>query len=940
MEANVSILQKKRRKRKSSVISPEIYQQTSRCCCSKKNLDALQGFAKYIKTEFMEAGGSLFALKLFVVELSEFALQFTSLLSSAATSDALEVAVSAVVIAVNMIALPLTAYVATRCFKSKSNVVAATLAVELIFDKLFTAVAVLYRPSTITELNLSVVDQISRHGGCLIPALMTFLDVEDALTLSEQSSKKDDSEITEASASTSGAITKSTFIIKIGASLSIIGGLLLGTYSIYSFNTQNDICYETLGNVIACARPRLYWSKGFLNSTNCAFDTIETMNCREGIMKNKTRLPDAIDAYSQMSKLTIINVSGNVNLVNAPKGWAFIPNSHKLILTDNPSMTELPYVICTGSNLKSIELVGSKASETIDWTNQIYQYRKNTNSRQVHTAHKITTSITRAHGPIYINSACQKELYPTVTSLSLANNSLVCDVQFYDDYVNGFALSQGCNTRTHGRLGQSLDYTDLCKHTLSAGSGKLDDKRTEFNQLNQSHLDCDLIDLKKFKILTHINLDENHFRIMGQIIVKELDHVVHVQANLDQFSSTSGLGSAFESGSGVTLRGSFLQNIDFLAQLPSTTKGWLGKVLPTANISKLEFLDLRKLDVSWEEFYKFPIFRQENKNDLSKSLRYLSLAYNDKWEGLHGILNGLSSLQFLGLERMMLTNLNRQLDGLFQLKSIQLTENRLTYDGLKGSNGAFRDLTDLDQVGGYRGVYQNADGAGKSFGSNWVVNGWLPLTPGEVHSSDTKNPDRGTIDRLGSSLLPLVNLHGFILSNNKLKVLDFASFHNTTTSIVAHWNQDLTEIINVDQSKNVEDLHLWHCKLSTVILNHTKLKDLYLQNNKLTTLTGETFDGSNELKFLDLQHNQISHIGIDTFANKKFERLHLAHNHLTWIDVRVFDRMPILPRVMYLNDNKMNDSVKNELQTYFITKRNMTLENGVLKGKDNTIIKL
>ena len=907
MEANVSILQKKRRKRKSSVISPEIYQQTSRCCCSKKNLDALQGFAKYIKTEFMEAGGSLFALKLFVVELSEFALQFTSLLSSAATSDALEVTVSAVVIAVNMIALPLTAYVATRCFKSKSNVVAATLAVELIFDKLFTAVAVLYRPSTITELNLSVVDQISRHGGCLIPALMTFLDVEDALTLSEQSSKKDDSEITEASASTSGAITKSTFIIKIGASLSIIGGLLLGTYSIYSFNTQNDICYETLGNVIACARPRLYWSKGFLNSTNCAFDMIETMNCREGIMKNKTRLPDAIDAYSQMSKLTIINVSGNVNLVNAPKGWAFIPNSHKLILTDNPSMTELPYVICTGSNLKSIELAGSKASETIDWTNQIYQYRKNTNSRQVHTAHKITTSITRAHGPIYINSACQKELYPTVTSLSLANNSLVCDVQFYDDYVNGFAVSQ---------------------------SG-----HTEFNQLNQSHLDCDLIDLKKFKILTHINLDENHFRIMGQIIVKELDHVVQVQANLDQFSSTSGLGSAFESGSGVTLRGSFLQNIDFLAQLPSTTKGWLGKVLPTANISKLEFLDLRKLDVSWEEFYKFPIFRQENKNDLSKSLRYLSLAYNDKWEGLHGILNGLSSLQFLGLEVMMLTNLNRQLDGLFQLKSIQLTENRLTYDGLKGSNGAFRDLTDLDQVGGYRGVYQNADGAGKSFGSNYA-SGWLPLTPVEVHSSGTKNADGGTIDRLGSSLLPLVNLHGFILSNNKLKVLDFASFHNTTTSIVAHWNQDLTEIINVDQIKNVEDLRLRGCKLSTVILNHTKLKDLNLEYNKLTTLTGETFDGSNELKFLDLQHNQISHIGIDTFANKKFDRLYLAHNHLTWIDVRVFDRMPILPRVMYLNDNKMNDSVKNELQTYFITKRNMTLENGVLKGKDNTIIKL
>ena len=137
MEANFSILQKKRRKRKSSVISPEIYQQTSRCCCSKKNLDALQGFAKYIKTEFIEAGGSLFTLKLFVVELSEFALQFTSLLSSAATSDALEVAVSAVVMAVNMIALPLTAYVANRCFKSKSNVVAATIAVELIFDKLF-----------------------------------------------------------------------------------------------------------------------------------------------------------------------------------------------------------------------------------------------------------------------------------------------------------------------------------------------------------------------------------------------------------------------------------------------------------------------------------------------------------------------------------------------------------------------------------------------------------------------------------------------------------------------------------------------------------------------------------------------------------------------------------------------------------------------------------
>ena len=58
------------------------------------------------------------------------------------------------------------------------------------FDKLYVGIGVLLRYNTLVNRNISFFGQLSVHGGLLIPALMTALDIQDALNLSDHRSSQ------------------------------------------------------------------------------------------------------------------------------------------------------------------------------------------------------------------------------------------------------------------------------------------------------------------------------------------------------------------------------------------------------------------------------------------------------------------------------------------------------------------------------------------------------------------------------------------------------------------------------------------------------------------------------------------------------------------------------------------------------------------------------
>ena len=225
-----------------------------------------------MKKHLLNADGYLFPLKLCLLECFETLAQFYSLLSSSKTSDGQEVLISAIVISTNMILLPGVVLISDKYISTRSTKLAMVLSLEIFFDKIFTGVAVLLRPDTLTAKGLNITDQLARHGGCLIPALMTVLDVQDALFLVhyKEKDKKSRASTRESVYIKSQRYEKyKKYFLYIGCTISICLGLLLGTYSITTYSRQKSYCHSIIGSIEDCARPRLYYLNGFFSKTTC-----------------------------------------------------------------------------------------------------------------------------------------------------------------------------------------------------------------------------------------------------------------------------------------------------------------------------------------------------------------------------------------------------------------------------------------------------------------------------------------------------------------------------------------------------------------------------------------------------------------------------------------------------------------------------------------------
>ena len=274
-------------------------------CCFKTVL-----FFHSLKEEFWEASGAFFALKLMLMEMIEIAIQINSLASGAKTSHVNDVVLSAIIISANLIILPIVIVLGPKCINASSASsndasIAAVMVVEVLFDKLYVGVGVFFRYNTLVQRNMKLTDSIAVHLALLLPALMTAIDVQDALVLAEEKEaisgtpvsknggssnqrKRRSVERSSSFARVAGKVDKVThspvvlMVGKCGLLSSIIFGIVLATYTLIVSTTARIECEHRIGTVASCASEQYYFTNGFFANTDCAFEQVTSFICKPG----------------------------------------------------------------------------------------------------------------------------------------------------------------------------------------------------------------------------------------------------------------------------------------------------------------------------------------------------------------------------------------------------------------------------------------------------------------------------------------------------------------------------------------------------------------------------------------------------------------------------------------------------------------------------------
>ena len=263
------------------------------CCrrgsCCFKSMSFIHAF----KEQFWDASGSYFPLKLMLMEMIEIIIQLNSLASGATKSQVNNVVLSALIIAANLILLPLVIVLGPKCTNASSATssdvsIAAVMMVEVLFDKLYVGVGVLFRYDTLIQRNMEFTDGLAVHLALLLPALMTALDVQDALVLAEHMEATPTLERSSSFTRVAGKVDNvahSSVVLMIGKgglASSILIGIALATYALIVSTTTRAECEQRIGTIASCASEKYYFTNGFFEHTDCAFEQVTSFKCEPG----------------------------------------------------------------------------------------------------------------------------------------------------------------------------------------------------------------------------------------------------------------------------------------------------------------------------------------------------------------------------------------------------------------------------------------------------------------------------------------------------------------------------------------------------------------------------------------------------------------------------------------------------------------------------------
>lgn len=141
----------------------------------------------------------------------------------------------------------------------------------------------------------------------------------------------------------------------------------------------------------------------------------------------------------------------------------------------------------------------------------------------------------------------------------------------------------------------------------------------------------------------------------------------------------------------------------------------------------------------------------------------------------------------------------------------------------------------------------------------------------------------GNLDVLPIALNP--SIQRLIITYNKIKTID--------SSI-----QFYAELNFLDLSNN----HLFNIPARTFSYQK-KLQELYLNNNKIGSISNRTFAGLSTLTVLNLRENFLNELNAGIFSTlPKLEEINIGANRIDHIDSKAFEGLTNL-RVLYLDDN-------------------------------------
>ena len=139
---------------------------------------------------------------------------------------------------------------------------------------------------------MMLTDSIAVHLALLLPALMTALDVQDALVLAEQMevTATDSSDIGRSSSFVRVAgkidnVKHSSVVLTIGKCglfSSILIGVMLAMYSVVVSTMAHAECERRIGKIAYCAAEKYYFTDGFFQKTDCAFEQVTSFKCHPG----------------------------------------------------------------------------------------------------------------------------------------------------------------------------------------------------------------------------------------------------------------------------------------------------------------------------------------------------------------------------------------------------------------------------------------------------------------------------------------------------------------------------------------------------------------------------------------------------------------------------------------------------------------------------------
>jgi Leucine-rich repeat (LRR) protein len=272
------------------------------------------------------------------------------------------------------------------------------------------------------QVNISIFEQILRHGITLIPAIKFAVKKSKFHKLAMMRKASLQTDANGKKTSTLKEDKCVLWIIYILSPISIIFGFWLGIFVMAAYLNQSTLCYEEFGPVAACMKPRYYFQNGFFEGTTCAFGNVTTIDCSSGNLDKDVVTLRESNRYSEMINLKTINFRNNPQLKHIPKSWSSIPNIEEIDMSDT-NLIDLPYLVCATQSLKDMKLDSTPASIRLNWTGQVFSAN---------------------HASMRVSSGCLKALR-NLEELVLASNKLTCSPEHYDRFITSFGV---CREKT------------------------------------------------------------------------------------------------------------------------------------------------------------------------------------------------------------------------------------------------------------------------------------------------------------------------------------------------------------------------------------------------------------------------------------------------------------------------------------------------------------